>query len=103
MSANNKVRLDGIVGFDPEVREIAKGRKVARFEERMLFIPKHIIVFPYASGWEQGTAILATSDDNCRELQHPHAFEITMKGYPKRRSWKTRPSEFPIYERTNTF
>src|SRR5690606_6355081 len=28
---NNTVRLIGNLGFDPEVREIAKGRKVARF------------------------------------------------------------------------
>lgn len=28
---NNNVRLIGNLGFDPEVREIAKGRKVARF------------------------------------------------------------------------
>lgn len=27
---NNMVRLIGNVGFDPEVREVAKGRKVAR-------------------------------------------------------------------------
>lgn len=31
MSMSNKVRLDGTVGCSPEVREIAKGRKVARF------------------------------------------------------------------------
>lgn len=30
MSNKNMVRLDGHIGFDPEVREIAKGRKVAR-------------------------------------------------------------------------
>ncbi|MGV9011095.1 MAG: single-stranded DNA-binding protein [Flavobacteriales bacterium] len=30
MTANNFVRLTGNLGFDPEVREIATGRKVAR-------------------------------------------------------------------------
>jgi len=27
---NNRIELTGTVGFDPEIREIAKGRKVAR-------------------------------------------------------------------------
>lgn len=68
-----------------------------KMTERVQFIPSVVIAFPYQIGWEQGTYVFASIDRECHETKHPHAFEITAKGFPGRKQWYPRPEEFPAY------
>lgn len=104
---NSRAAKNGLFSREQAMHHVNEVRRSnvqgAKFYERAAFIPKHIIVFPYGSGWEQGTAIFATSDDNHITLRRPHAFEITMRGFPRRKHWMPRPEEFPTYQHKTEF
>lgn len=106
-TVNSRVAKNGLFSREQAIHYVNEVRRSnaqgAGFAERAIFIPKHIIVFPYNNGWEQGTAIMATSEDDHITLKRPHAFEMTMRGVPRRKHWKPRPKEFLMYHRKTEF
>jgi len=103
----SRVAKNGLFDREQAIHHVNEVRRSnaqgAGFADRAIFVPTHVIVFPYGSGWEQGTAILATSNADSIWLTKPHPFEITMKGVPRRQMWKPKANEFPMYHRKTEF